>query len=99
MYPLGIAARGAVGLARAPRAALRLAQAIRSLDLRRECLAIRAHRIPVVVIGCKTDTLVRCEDAEVLAETLGADYVELDAPGGHMWMLSAQGRLAGILAA
>jgi Mg-chelatase subunit ChlD len=60
---------------------------------------IRAHQIPAVVVGCKTDTLVRCEDSERLAESLGAEYVELDTPGGHMWMLNAGNRFASILAA
>jgi pimeloyl-ACP methyl ester carboxylesterase len=99
LYPLRAAARGTSALVRAPRAALRLAEAIRSLDLREECRVIRERRIPALVVGCKTDTLVRAELAQTLAESLGADYVEVDAPGGHMWMLNEGKRFASILSA
>jgi pimeloyl-ACP methyl ester carboxylesterase len=97
LYPLRTAARGTTALMRAPRAALRLAEVIRSLDLREECRVIRARRIPALVVGCKTDTLVRCDLSRSLAESLGADYVEVDSPGGHMWMLNERKRFASIL--
>jgi pimeloyl-ACP methyl ester carboxylesterase len=99
LYPLRTALRGAAALARAPRAALRLAEEIRRLDLRRECAAIRAQHIPAIVVGCESDTLVRCESAKTLADSLGAEYVELEVAGGHMWMLGDGSRFAGMLAA
>ena len=88
VYPLRAVVRGTAALARAPRAARRLAHEVRTLDLRRECARVRAARVPVRVIGCSTDTLVRSESAKRLAGALGAEYVELDAAGGHMWMLT-----------
>jgi pimeloyl-ACP methyl ester carboxylesterase len=97
IYPLRTAMRGAAALARAPRAALRLANEIRSLDLRRECARIRAQGVPALVIGCKTDTLVRCENARSLAHALGADYVELETAGGHMWMLHERNQFGALL--
>lgn len=97
-YPLRIAVKGAAALARAPRAALRLAHEIRSLDLRRECARIRARGVSALVIGCNTDTLVRCENARSLARALGANYVELQTVGGHMWMLDERIRFGALLA-
>jgi pimeloyl-ACP methyl ester carboxylesterase len=99
IYPLRTAVRGAAALARAPRAALRLAEEIRSLDLRRECARVRSHGVPALVVGCKTDTLVRCESARSLAHALGADYVELQTAGGHMWMLNERVRFGALLKA
>jgi homoserine acetyltransferase len=49
---------------------------------------VRAARVPVRVFGCSTDTLVRPESSKRLARALDAEYVELDATGGHMWMLT-----------
>lgn len=99
VYPLHSALEGTTALARAPRAALRVAHELRTLDLRRECERIRAHGVPALVIGCTTDTLVHCENARTLAHALGADYVELETPGGHMWMLNERHRFARVLAA
>lgn len=97
MYPRGAAARALAAVARAPRAAFALAQEVRALDLRRECARVRAAGIPVLVVGCTTDTLVTRGHAQTLADALGADYRELTLSGGHMWMLRAHERLARVL--
>jgi pimeloyl-ACP methyl ester carboxylesterase len=99
VYPKGTAARALTAIARAPRAALALAEEVRALDLRGECARIRAAGIPVVVVGCSSDTLVTRGHSRMLADALGADYRELSLAGGHMWMLRAHDLLAGVLAA
>lgn len=43
---------------------------IRSLNLLRECARIRERGVQSVVIGCRTDTLVRCDQSRVLASAL-----------------------------
>ena len=97
LYPTAPALRGAAAVLRAPRAALTVARSVRALDLRAECARIRAADVPATVVGCVSDTLVRCESARRLADALGADYVEVDAPGGHMWMLAGAPRFAAAL--
>lgn len=97
IYPRAAAARAVAAVARAPRAALSLAQEVRALDLRRECARVRAAGIPALVVGCSSDTLVTRGHAQTLAESLGADYRELALGGGHMWMLHAHDLLAGVL--
>jgi pimeloyl-ACP methyl ester carboxylesterase len=88
----------AVGrVARAPRAALRLARAVRALDLEQEMRAVRASGVPVEVVGCATDTLVTPANCRSVARLLGGSYRELTCSGGHMWMLDAWPTLAGIL--
>ena len=98
IYPPRDLASGIAALARAPRAAFRLAHEVRSLDLRRECVSVRRHGVPALVIGCRSDSLVRTENARLLARLLGADYVELDSPAGHMWMLTEPARFTELLA-
>jgi pimeloyl-ACP methyl ester carboxylesterase len=97
IYPPRTLLAGAAALVRVPRAALNLALHVRSLDLRRECARIRVHGLPALVVGCTTDSLVRADQARDLADELGADYVELDAPGGHMWMVRDRARFAAVL--
>ena len=97
IYPREAAARALAAVARAPRAAFALAEEVRTLDLRRECLRIRAAGIPVLVVGCSTDTLVTRRHAQPLADALGADYRELTMAGGHMWMLHAHELFARVL--
>ena len=80
-----------------PRGAFRLAQTVRSLDLGREMSRLARLEIAIEVVGCATDTLVTPLHCRVAAELLGAEYRELDLPGGHMWMLSAWPRLAHVL--
>jgi pimeloyl-ACP methyl ester carboxylesterase len=98
-YPRHVAAAAAVAIARAPRSALRLAEHVRSLDLRRECARVRAAGVPAVVIGCATDTLVTTDRSRELARSLGARYEELDLGGGHMWMLNDGRRFSELVAA
>jgi pimeloyl-ACP methyl ester carboxylesterase len=98
LYPVRTAAAAVAGAARAPRAALALAREVRALDLRRECARIRAARIATVVVGCTSDTLVTCRATRELAAHLGARHVELDALGGHMWMLRDRPGFAAVLA-
>jgi pimeloyl-ACP methyl ester carboxylesterase len=97
VYPRVAAARALAAVARAPRAALALAEEVRALDLRRECARVRAAAIPALVVGCSTDTLVTRGHAQALADALGADYRELSLAGGHMWMLHAHELLARVL--
>jgi len=97
LYPRDAAARALAAVARAPRAAFALAEEVRALDLRRECARIRAAGIPVLVVGCSSDTLVTGGHSRALADALGADYRELTQAGGHMWMLHAHELLAGVL--
>jgi pimeloyl-ACP methyl ester carboxylesterase len=93
-YPHRLALAALLALVRAPRSAFALAQHVRALDLRRECLRVRAAGVPTTVIGCLSDTLVTTDRAHALADALGARYEELDLRGGHMWMLSDPQRLA-----
>jgi pimeloyl-ACP methyl ester carboxylesterase len=98
-YPLRLAATAAGAVARAPRAALRLAAEIRGLDLLGECARVRAAGVPALVVGCTSDTLVTCDSARTLAGALGATYRELDLDGGHMWMLAGRDQLAAVVSA
>ena len=98
IYPRAAAARAFAAVARAPRAAFSLAEEVRALDLRRECARVRAAGIPVLVVGCSSDTLVTRGHSRALAEALGADYRELTLSGGHMWMLRARDAFARVLA-
>ncbi|HEY2543253.1 MAG TPA: alpha/beta hydrolase [Gaiellaceae bacterium] len=97
IYPRASAARALAAIARAPRAAYALAEEVRALDLRLECARIQAAGIPVLVIGCSTDTLVTRGHAQTLAAALGGEYRELTLAGGHMWMLHAHELLARVL--
>jgi pimeloyl-ACP methyl ester carboxylesterase len=73
--------------ARAPAAAVRLAAAVRSLELTAELEIVRGHGIPVKVVSCTTDTLVTVGHCRRIAELLAAAHRELPLAGGHMWML------------
>lgn len=97
IYPARLAARASVAAAVAPRAALQLARRVRALDLARECRAVQRHGIPAVVAGCISDTLVRAASARSLALALDAEYVEIENPGGHMWMLEDPVVFSGLL--
>jgi homoserine acetyltransferase len=75
---------------------LRLAQAVRRLDLTREMRGLRRAGIPIEVVGCTSDSLVTPAHCRSVAELLGADYRELALGGGHMWMLTAWPAFAGL---
>ena len=78
--------RSIAALALAPASALRLALAVRALDISDEMRAVAASQIPVTVIGCRSDTLVTPVHCRHAAGLLGAHYRELPLEGGHMWM-------------
>jgi pimeloyl-ACP methyl ester carboxylesterase len=96
VYPAGAAASGFARAARAPRSALRLARAVRGLDLTPQLADLRG-RIPCHVIGCASDTLTTSAHCRLLAELIGGSYHELDLAGGHMWMLYDRRALASVL--
>ena len=92
-YPLRSVLRGTANALAAPRSAAELARRVRALDLSVEMLRVRRNRIPTTVVACVTDTLVTIRHCRDAARLLGAEYRELDLPGGHMWMLEGSGRL------
>ncbi len=87
VYPAGELSRALLDVARAPLATARLARAVRSLDLRATFRAVAASEIRCDVVGCAGDTLTTVAHARGIAELAGGRYVELDAAGGHVWML------------
>jgi pimeloyl-ACP methyl ester carboxylesterase len=80
-------------LARAPRSSVRLIRGLRRLDLSRTMRTIGAARIPAIVIGCASDTLVPPSHTRAMARLLGAEYRELTSEGGHVWMFGDWPRL------
>ena len=98
LYPPVHVARAARELMRAPRSALALARRLRGLDLGAEMTRVRQAGIPVVVVGCATDTLVTTAHCRAAASLLGGAYREVGGPGGHMWMLGSWPRLRSELA-
>ncbi len=97
-YPLAATAGAAGSALRAPRAAIRLAAAVRSLDLTSELRRLASLGIPSAVLGCTTDTLTPVEHCRRIAELAGGGYRELGLPGGHVWMLTDQASFASALA-
>jgi pimeloyl-ACP methyl ester carboxylesterase len=90
---------GSVGrVLRAPRAALRLARAVHDLDLRPQLERVRAASVPATVVGCLSDRLTTPDHCRRLAGLLGAEYREVEAPGGHIWMIADRTLLASELA-
>ena len=97
-YPLAATARAAGSALRAPLAAMRLATAVRSLDLTSELRRLGSIGVPCSVVGCTTDTLTPVEHCRRIAELVGGRYRELGLPGGHVWMLTDRSSLASALA-
>jgi pimeloyl-ACP methyl ester carboxylesterase len=85
-FSLTESARSLLAVAAAPASALRLAIALRGLDLSAQMRELRDAGIRADVIGCTTDTLVTPWHSRRAAELLGARYHELPVEGGHMWM-------------
>jgi pimeloyl-ACP methyl ester carboxylesterase len=85
-HDLSDVSRSAAELVAAPRAAIRLARALRRLDLSAEMSRIRSAGIPTTVIACSTDTLVTRDHCRETARLTGARYRELALDGGHVWM-------------
>jgi pimeloyl-ACP methyl ester carboxylesterase len=98
MYPTRQALQALAAFAAAPRSALRLAFAVRALDLERQLRSLRSLGIPVDVVGCTTDSLTSAAHCRRVAKLAGARYRELDLPGGHMWMLRERAAFAAVLA-
>jgi pimeloyl-ACP methyl ester carboxylesterase len=96
-YPVRAAAAGLAQAARAPGAALRLAQAVHQLDLTPQLADLKARSVRCQVIGCASDTLTPTGHCRRLAELVGGSYRELDLAGGHMWMLYDRSALASAL--
>jgi pimeloyl-ACP methyl ester carboxylesterase len=97
-YPLAEALRCCREVLRAPRSALRLAQAVHGADLSAEMAAVRRAGIPTTVVGCSSDTLVTPRLCRRASKLLGSSYVELPVAGGHMWMLGEWPRFLGLFA-
>jgi pimeloyl-ACP methyl ester carboxylesterase len=96
-YPSRLALRSMLDALRAPRAALRLAEAVRALDLRPQMEQLRGLGLRCSVLGCVTDTLTPPEHCRRIAALSGARYRELEVDGGHMWMLTHPLAFAGAL--
>jgi pimeloyl-ACP methyl ester carboxylesterase len=81
-------------LAKRPRAAARLAQTLRRLDVSPAMMRVREAGVPATVIGCSTDTLTTPESSRRAARLLAARYRELRLEGGHLWMFGSWDLLA-----
>jgi pimeloyl-ACP methyl ester carboxylesterase len=97
-YPLGALAQMAWNTASAPRAALRLAREAHDLDLTAELERVRAQGVACSVVACMSDRLTTCAHCRRVAELVGADYSELEAPDGHIWVVTQPRRLERVLA-
>jgi hypothetical protein len=83
----------ATNMVLAPRAALRLAREVHDLDLTPELQQVRAYGFQCTVVACSSDRLTTCAHCRRLAGLVGADYRELEAPDGHIWVVTQPGRL------
>ena len=87
-FPLSQVGRSIVRAGLAPRSALRLGRFVHQLDLRPELEPFRANPVPCTVVGCTTDTMTPVSHCRQLAELIGAEYEEIDAPDGHIWPIT-----------
>jgi pimeloyl-ACP methyl ester carboxylesterase len=87
-YPLRSLTEMAAGTLGSPRSALALARAVHDLDLTHELERLRAQGTPCTVIACVTDELTTPAHCRELAERLGAEYREVDACDGHIWVVT-----------
>jgi pimeloyl-ACP methyl ester carboxylesterase len=87
--------RGALA---APRSTLGLARAVRGLNLGEQLGVLARRGIRCEVIGCVGDTLTPVGHCREIARLAGADYREVDAAGGHMWMVVEPDVLTALLA-
>jgi pimeloyl-ACP methyl ester carboxylesterase len=97
-FSLAESVRSLLLVAAAPASALRLALALRALDLSAQMRELREAGTSATVIGCTTDTLVTPWHCRRAAELLGARYREIPVAGGHMWMFGCWGRFRAELA-
>jgi pimeloyl-ACP methyl ester carboxylesterase len=65
----------------------RLARETHDLDLTAEMFHVRSAGIPVLVVGCASDTLTTPVICQAVADKLAGEYLEVEGRG-HMWMLS-----------
>ena len=93
-YPARELSRAVGSVLRAPSAALALARTVHELDLGSELGLLKDAPVPITVVGCSSDRLTTSEHCRRLAGLLGAGYRELDARGGHIWMIVDPGLLA-----
>ena len=77
----------------APGATLRLARRVHQLDLTPELELLRAQGIPCTIVACAGDRLATPTHCRRYAELLAADYRELEAPDGHIWLITRPERL------
>jgi pimeloyl-ACP methyl ester carboxylesterase len=84
-------------VARAPVSALRLARDVHGIDVRPVIDRFDVKRVPCTVVGCTTDTLTPPAHCRELADALGGDYREVDAPDGHIWPVTQPQLLADVL--
>ncbi len=70
----------------APRAGLRLARRVETLDLTHAMHGVRDSGIPVTVVAATTDALIPPAHCRRVAELLRARYREVNVAGGHTWM-------------
>jgi pimeloyl-ACP methyl ester carboxylesterase len=87
-YSLRSLAEMAAGTLGAPRSALELARAVHDLDLTGELDRLREQGTPCTVIACSSDELTTPAHCRELATRLGADYREVDARDGHIWVVT-----------
>ena len=87
VYPRGELRRALLDALAAPVSALRLARAVRALDLRGELEQLRHAGVPCDVVACVGDTLTPVEHCRRVADLSGARFREITARGGHMWMV------------
>jgi len=90
LYPLLEAIRLAAAALAAPKSAVRLARAVRRLDLCRELEVLRSRGLPCVVVSADSDTLTPPAHCRAIADLAGGDYRELHVPGGHMFFLAGR---------
>ena len=96
-FPLAQVGRSIVQAGLAPRSALRLGRFVHQLDLRPELEAFRADPVDCTVVGCTTDTMTPTSHCRELAVLIGAEYVEVDAPEGHIWPITHPELLRAVL--
>jgi len=96
-FPLRHVGRSITRAGLAPRSALRLGRFVHQLDLRPELEPFRANPVPCIVVACTTDTMTPTSHCRELADLIGADYREVDAPDGHIWPVTQPHLLAAAL--
>ena len=87
-YPLRSLAEMTAGTLGAPREAFALARTVHDLDLSDELERLRAQGTPCTVIACTSDELTTPAHCRELAARLGADYREVVARDGHIWVVT-----------